>query len=411
MIVPVILSGGSGTRLWPLSRKLYPKQFLTLVNETTLFQDTIIRLPSPMSSPLIICNEEHRFIVAEQLRQIDSENKGIILESVGKNTAPAIALAAIKLLSEYEDPVLLVLSADHLIDNKSKFHNSIKIASKIAEQGKMVALGVKPTKAETGYGYIEVINSKDDDYYNISSFTEKPNFKTAKKFFNSGKYYWNSGIFMFKASVYLQELKKYEPEMYSICKKSLLETHQDIDFIRIDNNEFSKCPDKSIDYAVMEKTSVGVVVPFNGNWSDIGSWEALWDSKIKDNDNNVSEGDVLLSKVSNSYIHSSSRLVTVHDLSDVIIVDTQDALLVSSKKKSQDIKKIVETLKKTNRVESSNHRKVYRPWGYFDSIDKGIGFQVKRIFVNPKSKLSLQKHIHRAEHLSLIHISEPTRPY
>ena len=402
MIVPVILSGGSGTRLWPLSRKLYPKQFLSLINDTSLFQDTIKRLPKNTSKPLIICNEEHRFIVAEQLRQIKSSNNGIILEPNGKNTAPAIAIAAFNLLRENEDPILLVLSADHLIENQKEFDFSVKIASEIAASGKMVVLGVQPTKPETGYGYIEVNKFDKNEYYNITSFTEKPHLSIAKKYLESGNYFWNSGIFMFKASVYLKELKKYEPEIYSICKKSCVQTPKDLDFIRLDNEIFNKCPDKSIDYAVMEKTNIGVVVPFKGNWNDIGSWNTLWSSKAKDINNNVSEGDVILSKVKNSYIHSSNRLVSVNDLSDLIIIDTQDALLVSSKKNSQDIKNIVKKLKNDNRSESDNHQKVYRPWGYYNSIDCGEGFQVKRISVNPGAKLSLQKHKNRAEHWVIV---------
>jgi len=402
MIVPIILSGGSGTRLWPLSRKLYPKQFINLINETTLFQDTILRLPNKISSPLIICNEEHRFIVAEQLRQIKCSNRGIILEPIGKNTAPAIAIGAMHLLNEKEDPILLVLSADHLIDNISKFHDSIKTASKIAENGKLVALGVKPNKPEIGYGYIEVDNSVENEFNNIISFKEKPNIKVAKKYLDSGNYFWNSGIFIFRASTYLKELKKYEPEIYNVCKKSCLETSKDLDFVRLNNEEFYKCTDKSIDYAVMEKTNAGVVVPLNASWNDIGSWEALWDSKSKDKNENVSEGDVILNKVYNSYIYSSNRLVTANDLSDLVIIDTQDALLVSSKKNSQDIKHIVNKLKSNKRSESDNHRTVYRPWGYYDSIDIGEGFQVKRIFVNPGAKLSLQKHKKRAEHWVIV---------
>ncbi len=402
MIVPVILSGGSGTRLWPLSRKLYPKQFLSLVNDTTLFQDTILRLPNEVASPLIICNEEHRFIVAEQLRQINSKNKGIILEPTGRNTAPAIAIASMNLLNKQEDPLLLVLSADHLIDDIKEFHNSIKIAKIIAEKGKMVALGVKPNKAEIGYGYIEVSNSEPNKYYNIISFTEKPNLEIAKKYLDSGSYYWNSGIFIFKASVYLRELKKHEPEIYAICKKSCINNSKDLDFIRLDNEEFYKCPDKSIDYAVMEKTNIGVVVPCNCGWGDIGSWESLWEFKPKDGDDNVSQGDVILNKVKNSYIYSSNRLVSVNNLEDLVIIDTQDALLVSSKKNSQNIKDIVLNLQNNNRIESDNHRKVFRPWGYYDSIDAGKGFQVKHIFVNAGAKLSLQKHKKRSEHWVII---------
>jgi mannose-1-phosphate guanylyltransferase len=402
MIVPVILSGGSGTRLWPMSRTLYPKQFLGLINETTLFQDTILRLPKNVTEPLIICNEEHRFIVAEQLRQISSKNKGIILEPIGKNTAPAIAIAAMNLLTTNDDPILLVLSADHLIHDIQEFHNSINIAEKIAEKGKLTTLGIVPTKAETAYGYIRVNNSIKNDFYNIESFTEKPPQEDAEKYLDSGNYYWNSGIFMFKASSYLIELEKHEPEIYSICKKSCINFHKDLDFIRLDIEQFIKCPEKSIDYAVMEKTKDSVVVPFNGNWSDVGSWEALWETKSKDANNNVVEGDVILTKVKNSYIHSSNRLVSVNDISDLVVIDTQDALLVSSMKNSQKVKQIVEKLKNDKRIETDNNRKIYRPWGYFDSIDYGKDFQVKRIFVNPGAKLSLQKHQMRSEHWVIV---------
>ena len=398
MIVPVILTGGSGTRLWPLSRTFFPKQFINLVNDTTLFQDTIMRLPKEVSEPLIICNEAHRFIVAEQLRQIESGNIGIILEPVGKNTAPAIAIAAMKLLNDNKDPILLVLSSDHLIKNNQKFHNSIIVANEIAEQKKLVAIGVEPSAAETGYGYIEIDNSDTSEYYNITSFTEKPNQKNAKKYLDSGNYLWNSGIFLFRASVYLRELEKFEPEIYTACKKSSKSVNIDSDFVRLDNIHFRKCPSKSIDYAVMEKTNDAVVVPFNGVWSDIGSWDTLWKAKPKDTNNNVIEGDVILDKVSNSYVYSSNRLVSATNLSDLIIIDTQDALLVSSKKSSQNINNIVEKLKIDSRSEKDDNRKVYRPWGYFDSIDYGEGFQVKRLFINPGAKLSLQKHQKRAEH-------------
>ena len=398
MIVPVILTGGSGTRLWPLSRTFFPKQFINLINDTTLFQDTIMRLPKEVSEPLIICNEAHRFIVAEQLRQIESGNIGIILEPVGKNTAPAIAIAAMKLINDNKDPILLVLSSDHLIKNNQKFHYSIMVAKEIAEQKKLVAIGVEPSAAETGYGYIEIDNSDTSEYYNITSFTEKPNQKNAKKYLDSGNYLWNSGIFLFRASVYLRELEKFEPEIYTACKKSSKSVDIDSDFVRLDNIHFRKCPSKSIDYAVMEKTNDAVVVPFNGVWSDIGSWDTLWKAKPKDTNNNVIEGDVILDKVSNSYVYSSNRLVSATNLSDLIIIDTQDALLVSSKKNSQNINNIVEKLKIDSRVEKDDNRKVYRPWGYFDSIDYGEGFQVKRLYINPGAKLSLQKHQKRAEH-------------
>ena len=398
MIVPIILSGGSGTRLWPLSRKLHPKQFIDLVNDTTLFQDTILRLPKDAANPLIICNEEHRFLAAEQLRQINKESNGIILEPIGKNTAPAIALAALKFINNGEDPLLLVLSADHLIQNIDAFHRSIKIAEKLAERDKLVTFGIVPDKAETGYGYIKANIYNTADYYKIQSFTEKPNQEDAQKYLDSGNYLWNSGMFMFKASIYLQELEKFEPEILSSCKKSCQTEYKDKDFIRLNNDEFYQCPEQSVDYAVMEYTKDGVVVPLDADWSDIGSWNALWDAKNKDKDGNVSEGDVILDGVKNTYAYSSNRLVSVIGISDLVIVDTQDALLVADKKYSQNIKNIVNQLKKNNRPEADNHRKVFRPWGYYDSIDADDGFQVKRILVNPGAKLSLQKHEHRAEH-------------
>ena len=398
MIAPIILSGGSGTRLWPLSRKLHPKQFINLVNDTTLFQDTILRLPKDVADPLIICNEEHRFLAAEQLRQIHKNSNGIILEPIGKNTAPAIALAALKFVNNGEDPLLLVLSADHLIQDTDAFHQSIKIAEKLAEKDKLVTFGIVPDKAETGYGYIQADINNTTDSYNIQSFTEKPNQEDAQKYLDSGNYLWNSGMFMFKASIYLQELEKFEPEILTSCKKSCQTEYKDKDFIRLNNDEFRQCPEQSIDYGVMEHTEGAMVVPLDANWSDIGSWDALWDAKNKDSNGNVSEGDVILNGVKNTYTYSSNRLVSAIGVSDLVIVDTQDALLIADKNHSQNIKNIVNQLKKENRSEAENHRKVLRPWGYYDSIDVDDGFQVKRILVNPGAKLSLQKHQHRAEH-------------
>ena len=397
MIVPVILSGGSGSRLWPLSRSLHPKQFIDLVNKKTLFQDTILRLPEDTTDPLIICNEEHRFLAAEQLRQISKKSSGIIIEPVGKNTAPAVALAALK-LSNTTDQILLVLSADHIIQNIQAFHKSIEVAKTYAEQDKLVTFGVVPTKPETGYGYIETNIADEVECYDIKSFKEKPTQKNAQLYIESGKYFWNSGIFMFKASIYLDELKKFEPEIYSTCKKSLQTKHKNLDFIRLNNDKFYQCSSKSIDYAVMEHTKNGVVVPLKANWSDIGSWSSVWDLKTKDGNGNVSEGDVILEDVKDTYTYSSNRLVAAIGIKDLVIIDTQDALLVANKKYAQKIKSIVDKLKQNNRTESENHRKVYRPWGYYDSIDLGDSFQVKRISINPGSKLSLQKHQHRAEH-------------
>ena len=402
MIVPVILSGGSGTRLWPLSRKLYPKQFINLVNETSLFQDTILRLQEGLSDPLIICNEEHRFLAAEQLREINIKTKGIILEPEGKNTAPAIALSALKFLNAGEDPILLVLSADHLIKNVKKFHQSIHIASELAENDKLITFGVFPDRAEIEYGYIESNFNKNDSYYSIKSFTEKPSLSNAKKYVDSGNYLWNSGMFMFKASVYLNELEKFEPEIFSICKESIKSENIDSDFIRIDKKVFHQCPNKSIDYAVMENTTNGLVVPLDANWSDVGSWLSLWHIKTKDNKGNTSEGDVVLENVTNTYTYSSTRLVSVIGVSNLVIVDTQDALLVADKRQTHNIKKIIKILKNDKRSELENHRKVFRPWGYYDSLDSGEGFKVKRIVVNSGAKLSLQKHKYRSEHWVIV---------
>ena len=402
MITPIIISGGSGTRLWPLSRKLQPKQFISLGNDTTLFQDTILRLPKEAEDPIIICNEDHRFLAAEQLREINKLSTGIILEPIGKNTAPAIALAALKLYSSYEDPILLVLPADHMIEDIYSFHEAIKIAETLAIQNKLVTFGIVPKKAETGYGYIKAEMNLNSKFYNIKSFKEKPSQTNANKYFKSGKYLWNSGMFMFKSSIYLQELEKFAPEILTYCKNSLKDEQQDHDFIRLINEEFLKCPELSIDYAVMEHTKSSVVVPLDANWNDVGSWESLMSSKLKDAKGNVVEGDVILDNVENTFAYSSNRLVSAVGVSELIIVDTNDALLVTSTKYSQNIKNIVDKLKDQNRPEAINHRKVFRPWGYYDSLDVGKGFQVKRICIKPGEKISLQKHKYRSEHWVVI---------
>jgi mannose-1-phosphate guanylyltransferase len=398
MIQPIILAGGSGTRLWPLSRTLHPKQFMSLVNETTLFQEAILRLPVDIADPIIICNEDHRFLAAEQLREIQKKTCGIILEPIGKNTAPAVALAAIKSINNNKDPILLVLSADHLIKNYEAFHKSILIGEELASDDKLVTFGINPTSPETGYGYIEVEELDKKPYYSIKSFTEKPDSIVAKKYIKSNSYLWNSGIFMFKASEYLSSLEKFEPEILICCEKSLTPNSMDFDFIRLDSNEFNQCPDKSIDYAVMEKTENGVVVPLDADWTDIGSWESLYETLQKDQNGNVKYGDFSIENVTNSYINSPHRLVVAMGLSNLIIVDTKDTLLIIDKKYSQKIKNIVKNLKDNNRTEVINHRKVFRPWGYFDLIESGENFQVKRILVNPGAKLSLQKHQYRSEH-------------
>ena len=399
MIVPVILAGGSGTRLWPLSRTLHPKQFIELIGKTTLFQEAVLRLPQYIGDPLVVCNEEHRFLAAEQLRQIDRLASSIILEPVGKNTAPAIALAAIKSIKDNNNAVLLVLSADHLIQDIEKFHQTIETAKKQAEKNKLVTFGIAPKEVETGFGYIKGDVSQDGDYYNIDEFVEKPDYKTAQKYVESGKYFWNSGMFMFKASVYLDELKKHESEIFSICKKSCQTEYYDSDFIRLNKKEFLNCPSKSIDYAVMEKTNNAVMVKMDVTWNDVGSWPALWSLQPKDKNNNLVVGDVILKKVNDSYIHNASkRLVSAIGVSNLIIVDTEDAILVTNKNHAQYVNNIVKQIKESDRPESDQHRKVFRPWGYYDSIDNGNGFQVKRLLINLGAKLSLQKHAHRAEH-------------
>ena len=399
MIVPVILAGGSGTRLWPLSRKLHPKQFIKLIGETTLFQEAVLRLPKSIGDLLVICNEEHRFLAAEQLCQINRPATSIILEPVGKNTAPAIALAALKSIKNNENVILLVLSADHLIQDVGKFHQAIESAKKQAEKNKLVTFGIMPKKVETGFGYIKGDVSQDEDYYNIDEFVEKPDYKTAQKYVDSGKYFWNSGMFMFKASVYLDELDKYEPEILSACRRSCQTEFHDLDFIRLNKDEFLRCPSQSIDYAVMEKTKDAVMVELDASWNDVGSWSALWDSQPKDVNNNLISGDVILNEVNNSYVHSASnRLVSAIGVSNLVIVDTQDAILVADKSQDQLVKNIVQKLQNSKRSECDHHRTVFRPWGHYDSIDIEDNFIVKRILVNPRSRLSLQKHQYRSEH-------------
>lgn len=401
MITPVIMAGGSGSRLWPLSRSLYPKQFLALSGKQTMLQETVQRLVGlEVASPLVICNEEHRFIVAEQLREINKTG-AIILEPVGRNTAPAIALASevIHSVDQDNDPLLLVLAADHVIQDQVAFTNAVNQAIPLAEQDKLVTFGIVPTEAHTGYGYIKRGESVDNSNgYDVNKFVEKPDTTTASHYLESGEYYWNSGMFLFKASRYLQELQKYRPDIFNACKKSLENTTQDKDFIRLDSEAFSICPDESIDYAVMEKTQDAVVVPLDAGWNDIGAWSALWEVNDKDENGNTTFGDTLLQDTSNSLIHGSERLVTTIGLDNVVIVDTKDALLVACKDKVQEVKKVVEKLKKDKRPEFNVHREVYRPWGKYDSIDNGERYQVKRITVKPGEKLSIQMHHHRAEH-------------
>ena len=395
-IIPVILSGGSGTRLWPLSRKQHPKQYLSLADEQTMLQATIQRLQGleNLATPIVICNQEHRFLVAEQLQQINIEKPTIILEPEGKNTAPAIAAAA----HYIKDGLMLVLPADHIIQDIQAFHQTIKIAIKQAEQDKLTTFGITPTEPNTGYGYIEKFSEMEDHACKIKRFVEKPNLKTAKQYLEDGNYLWNSGMFLFTAQNYLKELNKYNPQISESCKQAVEKAKQDYDFLRLDPTAFSESPADSIDYAVMEKTENAVVVPLDAEWNDIGNWSALYQIGEKDKNNNVIKGNAITTETSNSYINANHHMIATIGVDNLIIVDTADATLVASKDKTQQVKQIIEQLQQQNRTEEQLHRKVYRPWGWYDTIDNGHRFKVKRICVNPGATLSLQKHYHRAEH-------------
>ena len=397
-MIPIILSGGSGTRLWPLSRKMYPKQFLSLLHDETMLQKTLQRLDGlEHAAPIIVCNNEHRFIVAEQARQIGLESLSIILEPFGRNTAPAIAVAAIHALAQEQDPLLLVLSADHEITDEPAFCDSVRKASTLAEDGKLVTFGIVPTQAATGYGYIRR-GANAGQGYAVSEFVEKPDLATAKAYLKSGDYYWNSGMFMFRAGAYLAELEKFNPEMLAHCREAAANMTDDIGFLRLDSDAFGACESDSIDYAVMEKTGLACVVPMDAGWSDIGSWSSLWEQGSKDSAGNSTHGDVMTCDTEDSFVHAESRLVTAVGVRDLIIVETQDAVLVADKSRAQEVKQIVEQLQREQREEENFHRIVYRPWGSFDSVDAGEGYKVKRISVKPGARLSKQMHHHRAEH-------------
>jgi len=401
MIIPVIIAGGSGTRLWPLSRALYPKQLLDLVNEHTMLQDTVLRVIDfeNAGSPIILCNEDHRFVVAEQLQAINVGDASIILEPIGRNTAPAVTIAALKALTLDSDPLILVLPADHFIQNVEAFHKAIGKGLSFAENGDLITFGIVPDGPETGYGYIkkEAIPEKSEAY-TIEEFVEKPDIETAQKYINSGEYYWNSGMFLFKASRVLEELEKFVPDIVNSCKAAFEDGETDLDFFRLDENSFKACPSDSIDYAVMEKTEVGVMVPLKAGWSDIGSWDALWQIGKKDNKKNVVHGDVLIKNVKNSFFHADNRLIAAVGLENHIVVETADAVLISPRNRVQDVKQLVEKLKKKKREETLYHRKVFRPWGSYETIDTSERFQVKKLTIKPDGKLSLQKHHHRSEH-------------
>lgn len=401
-MIPVILSGGSGTRLWPLSRKQYPKQFLSLVSEHTMIQDTMLRLSglNGIKAPIVVCNENHRFMMAEQLWEIDIKPAAIILEPVGKNTAPAVAIAA--LTAKSGDDVLLVLPADHVITDTEAFHKTVVQAQALAEQGFLVTFGIVPTAPETGYGYIKQSIVQQGFAFNVAAFVEKPDLETARQYVESADYFWNSGMFAFKASCFLQELEQFNPAMLAVCRQALEAAKVDLDFIRLDKAIFSQCPADSIDYAVMEKTDKAVVIPLDAGWSDVGSWCALWDIINKDAFGNAITGDVLTVDTHNSFIHAESKLIAVIGIQDLVIVETKDAVMIAPKNRVQEVKEIVAKLKECGRSEADIHQKVYRPWGNYDSVDNGDRHQTKRIVVKPGAKLSVQKHHHRAEHWVIV---------
>ena len=392
----VLLSGGVGSRLWPMSRSMYPKQFLDIFNTgRTMFQETVNRLEGiEVSSMVTVCNKDHRFFVTEQLKSIDKRSS-VIIEPEGKNTAPAIAVSA---LLAQDDPILLVLPADHIIFDKKLFSKIINDSIGMAEEGNLITFGIQTKSPHTGYGYIKR-GLKTSNGFHIDKFIEKPNEEIAMTFHNSEDYFWNSGMFMFKASIYLDELKKFRPDIYEACIKSTVGISKDAPFLNIDSNEFSKCASESIDYAVMEQTKKGIVVPMDVGWDDIGSWNSLWDIAKKDKNNNASFGNVMSFDSTNSFIQNNyNQILATVGVDNLIISVTDNAILIANKSMSKEVKRISIELEKNNMEQGKLHRKVYRPWGSYDSIDSDDGFQVKRLTVKPKQKLSVQKHHHRSEH-------------
>lgn len=412
MLIPVILSGGSGTRLWPLSREKQPKQLLGLAGEYTMLQETIKRLDGfgdggapERGAPIVVCNNDHRFMVAEQLRSLGVEGARIVLEPEGKNTAPALTLAALDAIRGGDDPILLVMPADHVVTERARFQASVRAGIGAAAGGALVTFGIVPSRPETGYGYIRTGASRSDGALDLVQFVEKPDAERANAYLASGEYVWNSGLFMMKASTWLRALEVLQPDMFARCSEAYAKQVRDCDFLRIDKHSFSQCPSDSIDYAVMEKLAdakslgiEGVVVPMSAGWSDVGAWDALWDVMEKDCYGNACHGDTVQHDCEGSLLYADGRLVAGVGLRDVIVVETPDAVLVADKSATQDVKKIVSRLKSEGRALAESHRKIYRPWGWYDSIDGGERFQVKRIVVNPGAKLSLQMHHHRAEH-------------
>ena len=396
-LTPVVLCGGSGTRLWPLSRSNLPKQFLPLVSERTMLQETVMRLQGldGAEAPIAIANEEHRFLVADQLREISRPAQALVLEPAGRGTAAAAAAAA--LIVPQKDALMLVMAADHAIDNLPRFHAAIRTAAKHAAQGAFVVFGVAPSRPHTGYGYIKQGTPRDAVFV-VDRFVEKPNLETAEAFLAAGGYLWNSGIFVFRADRYLAELERYRPDVAKALREAMSGAQRDADFIRPQREAFLAAPEDSIDRAVMEKTRDAVVVPARFEWSDVGSWSALWDLGQKDARGNVSQGDVLAHDSQGCYLRSDGRLIAAVGIENLVVIETSDALLVSTRERADDVRIAVEQLKKVKRTEPAIHRRVYRPWGYYESIDAGDGFQVKRLMIKPGARLSLQRHRHRAEH-------------
>jgi mannose-1-phosphate guanylyltransferase/mannose-6-phosphate isomerase len=399
-VVPVVLSGGSGTRLWPMSRELYPKQFIPLLGDESLFERTLRRVRGieDVQAPVVVCNEEHRFMAAEQLRRAGVGDGAILLEPVGRNTAPAIAVAALEAVERHGDAVLLVLPADHMIRDEAAFREAAQTGAGAAGQGWLVTFGVVPARAETGFGYIRRGEPLGEGLFRVARFVEKPDARTAARYVEEGTYYWNSGMFLFLASRYLHELAVHEPEMAECCRAAFEGRRRDLDFVRLDPDAFARSPADSIDYAVMERTDRAVVVPLDAGWSDVGSWHALWEAQDHDEDGNVLVGDVIAEDTRDSYVHAGGRLVATLGLRDVVVVETADAVMVAPRTRSQEVKRIVERLKAADRDEARVHRKVYRPWGAYETLDLAERFQVKHITVNPGQSLSLQLHHHRSEH-------------
>lgn len=403
MLIPVILSGGTGSRLWPLSREHYPKQLLPLAGEHSLLQQTAKRLDVlETAAPIVIANHHHRFLIAEQLQQIDCQSH-IILEPQGRNTAPAACVAALHALEQDENAVLLVMPADHQLDADTAFTQAIKTAVHLAQQDRLVTFGIHPTTAATGYGYIKMGQSLADGGFDVNQFVEKPDSANAQAFVASEQYLWNSGLFVFKAAAYIAALAKFSPDMLAACRQAYQQQRHDLYFSVLAEQAWSHCPSDSIDYAVMEKVDNAAVVPLESAWTDLGAWDALYDISEADAAGNVTHGDVVTENVSNSYIYAQDRMIAAIGLDDHIIVETADAVLVADKKQSQAVKNIVSQLKQSNRAEALWHKRVYRPWGYYENLQAGPNFQVKRIYVKPGAQLSLQQHQHRSEHWIVVH--------